>query len=579
MARSTLAWMKNISQPAAGRNLAIFTLGLLGLLPGQSHKALMLALDKNCLNTDQVPHVSINSSNPIQMPHENAGILKNRYAYYIEGKAKTVNNDNFENLARGIRAERVFHSPFFYWMEQKVGVLATGQFDSRCGTLIWCARDNRNVNAFSKLIDSGLYTIFAKVEDFSRKHAVSGYAGWTDTSPISLILIGKQRNSLCASRLSPNGHRVFQRGLFLPWLPAPTLSISRDSLGLVFNGKIKTLMARHAPDALTRPYFLLESLDSVLLVFAPLDLSLFLRVLALVLALFLIASNRSAYKATSTRKAKNNEFSIRTVLIQASLTGGLLLIVFGMIDGLLSFTSFLDGLNTSHPSYTPPRDMLRDKRIHDDRLERVNEYGFSDKPVSNYSSKSDCKLAVLGDSFVWGVGSAHDSGERWTSQLAKLIPNCKVFHWGIGGWSTTDQVDFLLKKGSKHKVNALLIGFVDNDLNSITSDNEAPRNLEVLKRISASIPIGVVMTPWSGLENHRPVFQKATDVFKSIGINSKSCLNEVQQLTGIDKPLPRRLWAGVHVDSHPGREVNSLIASCALDFINQDSSLSKALSL
>ena len=513
------------------------------------------------------------------MPHENAGILKNRYAYYIEGKAETTNNENFENLVRGIRSERVFHSPFFYWMEQKVGVLATGQFDSRCGTLIWCGRANRNVNVFSRLIDTGLYTLFNKVENFSQKHAASGYAGWTDTSPISLVLIGKQRNSLCASSPSPDGHRVFQRGLFFPWLPAPTISISRDSLDLAFNGKIKTFMARYAPDALNRPYFLLESLDSVLLVFAPLDLSLFLRILAISLALFLIAQNRAASTGKSARATKKRESLIKIVLTQVSLTGGLLLIAFGIIDGLLSFTTVLDGINTSYPSYTPPRDMLRDKKIYENRLAGVNKYGFFDQPISEYSSNGDCKLAILGDSFVWGVGSAPNSGERWTSQLAKLIPHCRVFHWGIGGWSTTDQVNFLLKDGNKHEVNALLIGFVDNDLDSISKDEEARRNLATLKQLSAGIPVGVVMTPWSGLEKHRQIFEKAAKVFRSIGIDSKNCLDEVQQLTGKDKPLPRRLWAGVHVDSHPGREVNSILAKCALDFVSQDPLLRKALSL
>lgn len=571
--------MKNISQLATRRNLAIFSFGLLGLLPGQSHKVLMLALDKNCLNNDELPHVSINSSNPIQMPHEDRGIFKNRYAYYVNGKAKTVDNGNFENLARGIRAERVFHSPFFYWMEQKAGVLATGQFDSRCGTFIWCRRSNRAVNPFSKVLDVGLYSLFDKVERFSQEYPASGYAGWTDFSPISLVFIGKQKNNLCASSLLNNDHRIVHRGLFLPWLSAPTISISRNSLDLFYNGKVKTFMATFGPKWLAKPYFTLEGLDAVLVSFAPLDLSLFIRFLLICFALFLFVAGRSASTGEPTHAVGKKQPAFAFVIIQVSLTGGLVLAVFAVIDGLLAFTPLMDEFNTSFPSYTPPRDMLRDKLVYESRLRSVNEYGFFDRPVVEYSSQSACKLAVLGDSFVWGFGSEPNSGERWTSQLAKLIPHCTVFHWGIGGWSVTDQVDFLLKDGRKHEVDSLLIGFVDNDLDSITKDKQAPRNLEVIKKISSSIPVGVVMTPWSGLENHRPVFEKAAKVFKSIGIDSENCLDEVQQLTGKDKPLPRRLWAGVHVDSHPGREVNSLLASCALDFMSQDPLFKKALGL
>ncbi len=109
---------------------------------------------------------------------------------------------------------------------------------------------------------------------------------------------------------------------------------------------------------------------------------------------------------------------------------------------------------------------------YNDSLNRANQkfaegnpHHFTDRPRNIEKDSGVFRIAVLGDSFVWGDGLPYDSA--WSHKLEQKIlakyPNVEVMHWGINGWSTKDELAFYLADGRKYKPDLLIIGFVDND--------------------------------------------------------------------------------------------------------------------
>lgn len=94
-----------------------------------------------------------------------------------------------------------------------------------------------------------------------------------------------------------------------------------------------------------------------------------------------------------------------------------------------------------------------------------NNYEFNDinhkieKPSDKY------RIAIVGDSFVWGHGV--EDSVRWTRKLENLLgknyEHVEVLHWGRNAWSGYDQVNFIKTEGYKYKPDLLINTFVIND--------------------------------------------------------------------------------------------------------------------
>lgn len=94
-----------------------------------------------------------------------------------------------------------------------------------------------------------------------------------------------------------------------------------------------------------------------------------------------------------------------------------------------------------------------------------NPYGFTDIPRGKKKADGVYRIAVLGDSFVWGGSLPYE--QAWGHKLARKIteryPQIEVINWGKNGWSTLDELAFLETEGIKFNVDLLLVGFVRND--------------------------------------------------------------------------------------------------------------------
>ncbi len=95
-----------------------------------------------------------------------------------------------------------------------------------------------------------------------------------------------------------------------------------------------------------------------------------------------------------------------------------------------------------------------------------NPHGFTDKIRTPEKPIGVFRIAVLGDSFIWGDGMPYS--KVWSHLLEeKVLENydsIEVLSWGQNGWSTLDEFRFLKEIGIAYQVDLLLIGYVDNDL-------------------------------------------------------------------------------------------------------------------
>jgi hypothetical protein len=94
-----------------------------------------------------------------------------------------------------------------------------------------------------------------------------------------------------------------------------------------------------------------------------------------------------------------------------------------------------------------------------------NLFGFTDRNHTPAKPRGVYRIAVLGDSFIWGDGLPYE--QAWSHQLERKLlakyDSVEVLHWGKCGWSTLDEFNFYKQHGKDYGINLLIIGWVDND--------------------------------------------------------------------------------------------------------------------
>lgn len=122
-----------------------------------------------------------------------------------------------------------------------------------------------------------------------------------------------------------------------------------------------------------------------------------------------------------------------------------------------------------------PANSVYYSRKYSEQVEKINENhrhsvynpdGFNDRVRAFKRTPGVFRIAVLGDSFVWGT--AVQDKDRWPRKLeqkleAKYPGKFEILHWGLGGWSTLDEFDWLRTKGTSYDIDLVLVGFVTND--------------------------------------------------------------------------------------------------------------------
>lgn len=142
-----------------------------------------------------------------------------------------------------------------------------------------------------------------------------------------------------------------------------------------------------------------------------------------------------------------------------------ILFAFGILEVGLRFVP--SNLEAETPLWIPYEYKMLNARINNahDAKAKLNRHGFNDKDHPLRKTAGTIRIAVLGDSFIWGVGV--EEQVIWTRKLERLLNQngrkVEILNFGKPGWSTLDQYRFLKTDGSHYGFDLLLVNFVVND--------------------------------------------------------------------------------------------------------------------
>ena len=152
----------------------------------------------------------------------------------------------------------------------------------------------------------------------------------------------------------------------------------------------------------------------------------------------------------------------------------LLILIFSLaflltIMEIILSTGHFDNLADDKPIWVPYRYRVMSDEINSKHCltSNENEFGFNDiKREYNRKSEDQIRIAVMGDSFIWGA-AVNDSliwSHRLQNKFDKMGLNVEILHWGVDGWSSEDELEFLTKYGYKFDIDMIIVGVVVNDV-------------------------------------------------------------------------------------------------------------------
>jgi hypothetical protein len=96
---------------------------------------------------------------------------------------------------------------------------------------------------------------------------------------------------------------------------------------------------------------------------------------------------------------------------------------------------------------------------------KANPFGFTDSARTTQKPKGVYRIAVIGDSFIWGDGLPYEKvwSHKLESKMLAQYDSVQVLSWGQQGWSTSDEFNFYNRNGKDFGIDLLIVGWVDND--------------------------------------------------------------------------------------------------------------------
>ena len=103
---------------------------------------------------------------------------------------------------------------------------------------------------------------------------------------------------------------------------------------------------------------------------------------------------------------------------------------------------------------------------------KINSEGFRDEEYSAEKPPNTVRIIALGDSFTfgWGVNLSNTYVkvlERKLNEMNTTI-NFQVMNFGVPGYNTLEEIEFLKQKGLKYKPDIVLVGYAAGDLQNNT---------------------------------------------------------------------------------------------------------------
>ncbi|CAN5354171.1 hypothetical protein BH09BAC1_BH09BAC1_26790 [soil metagenome] len=271
-----------------------------------------------------------------------------------------------------------------------------------------------------------------------------------------------------------------------------------------------------------------------------------------------------------------------------------------------------------------------DWRVYNDSINNRNllysqqhPHGFTDRSREVVKPVGVFRIAVLGDSFIWGDGIPYE--EIWSHKLEQLIleryDSIEVMHWGKNGWSTKHEYEFYITEGYKYQPDLLLIGYVSNDpdmglflqrsqivrqnyswwfreypnfsasLASVLGQDQMDRweqdlyeepNIglytQVLARFDSvlkahSVEYAFIITPNSVMEEQKIKFQIVTRIMDSLGISNFNLQPKMIAHFGTD--FDEDILVANVANGHPGSVLTKVFADSTFKWLQDNKYLER----
>lgn len=221
------------------------------------------------------------------------------------------------------------------------------------------------------------------------------------------------------------------------------------------------------------------------------------------------------------------------------------------------------------------------------RFAEKNPYIFTDSVRSYEKPPNTFRIAVLGDSFIWGDGINYNNvwSHKLEQKILKAYSNIEVMSWGQCGWSTQNEYTFFIDEGYKYDIDLLLVGFVDNDLDIEPSSMSnmsyedflmSLYNIENLKKYTAllnkfkkietdyKLKILFVITPLCIYDKYEKRLEMALDCINTAGLEYLNLYPIMEdKFNGISC---EELMASP-INGHPGNRLTSFFSDEVLKFL------------
>lgn len=221
-----------------------------------------------------------------------------------------------------------------------------------------------------------------------------------------------------------------------------------------------------------------------------------------------------------------------------------------------------------------------------------NPHGFTDIPRTIEKPEGVYRIAVLGDSWVWGDGISYK--KVWSHLLEDKIcskyDHIEVMSWGKCGWTTHDEYDFYRQEGYAYDIDLLIIGFVENDphmgadaqpsqsqdwLDNLYTSKNLMAYKELLKKLSAcksqhQTEIIFVISPLCINKKTTSWKEKILYLLQETGLKYVDLYNDYQKQY-IDIPC-ETLFINPF-NGHPGEELNRFIANHVFKYLKRNKHL------
>ena len=110
----------------------------------------------------------------------------------------------------------------------------------------------------------------------------------------------------------------------------------------------------------------------------------------------------------------------------------------------------------------------------------INSQGFRDREYALEKEPGTFRIAVLGDSIVWGHGLALE--DTFPKQLERALGEAQprrveVLNFGVSGYSTRQEVELYRVKASRFRPDLVIVGYCLNDAEDSSVEGQAFRRL------------------------------------------------------------------------------------------------------